>query len=289
MTFTVGHFTDPVAKTGCTVVVLPPETVASGEVRGGAPASREFALLDPNRTVQYVDAIVMSGGSAFGLATSDGVMQALLAAGRGYETSTGLVPIVVGMGIYDLAVGDGSVRPTAADGRTAFEAATRNYAMGAVGAGTGATMGNWRGADQSTPGGFASATVRSGDVEVTALITVNSLGEVNDGAITQSIIDGSIVWPDYQSSPFADPPLTNTTIGAIVTNAVCTKVECLSLAQAGHDGLARALVPAHTSLDGDALVAAAMGHVPASPAKVRMMAAAAVEAAIRSLEVPRGG
>lgn len=112
---TVGHWTDATALTGCTVVLFPEGTVASGEVRGGAPATREFALLDPTKMVQRLDAAVLTGGSAFGLATADGVMSLLAERGQGFETIGGVVPIVVAMGLFDLAVGDGSVRPTAAD------------------------------------------------------------------------------------------------------------------------------------------------------------------------------
>ena len=120
----VGHWTDPEARTGCTVALFPEGTVASGEVRGGAPASRDFALLDPSRMVERLDAVVLSGGSAFGLASGDGVMRFLEDRGTGFETTAGPVPIVVGLSLFDLAEGDGSVRPGAAEGRAAAEAAS---------------------------------------------------------------------------------------------------------------------------------------------------------------------
>src|SRR5690606_13189799 len=155
----VGHWTDAEARTGCTVVLLPEGTVASGEVRGGAPATREFALLDPTRMVTRLDAVVLSGGSAFGLAAADGVMAHLADAGIGFETVGGPVPIVVGMSLYDLAVGDPTVRPTARDGRAAVEAATGGAVeTGAVGAGTGATVAKWRGPDHRRPGALVAAT-----------------------------------------------------------------------------------------------------------------------------------
>src|SRR6056297_895159 len=141
----VGHWTDEAARTGCTVVLFPEGTVASGEVRGGAPATREFALLEPGRLVERLDAVVLSGGSAFGLASCDGVMDRLAADGIGFETRAGRVPIVVGMCLFDLGEGDGTVRPGPADGRAAVEAATDGaVALGRIGAATGATISKWR-------------------------------------------------------------------------------------------------------------------------------------------------
>src|SRR4051812_30494215 len=142
----VGHWTDDVALTGCTVVLLPEGTVASGEVRGGAPAEREMALLDPSRTVNRIDAVVLTGGSAFGLASADGVMRFCEERGIGFPTAGGPVPIVVALGLYDLAQGDGSVRPGADEGYAACEAATDGtIAFGRVGAGAGATIAKWQG------------------------------------------------------------------------------------------------------------------------------------------------
>ena len=149
------------------MVLLPPDTVASGEVRGGAPATREFALLDPVRTVARVDAVVLSGGSAFGLAAADGVMGVLEAAERGYRTSAGVVPIVVGLSLYDLAEGRSDVRPGPEHGRLAAESATADpYPLGSVGAGTGATVGKWAGPDGRTPGGLVTASIVAGPVTV---------------------------------------------------------------------------------------------------------------------------
>ena len=141
----VGHWTDEAARTGCTVALFPEGTVASGEIRGGAPASRDFALLEPERMVERVDAVVLSGGSAFGLASCAGVMTLLEERGVGFETAGGVVPIVVGLSLYDLAVGDGTVRPGPDQGRAAAERATQGAtALGAVGAATGATVSKWQ-------------------------------------------------------------------------------------------------------------------------------------------------
>ncbi|MGI9600258.1 MAG: P1 family peptidase [Acidimicrobiales bacterium] len=273
----VGHHTDAAARTGCTVVRFPEGTVASGEVRGGAPATREFALLDPQRRVDRLDAVVMSGGSAFGLAAADGVMDVLADEGVGFPTTAGPVPIVVGMSIYDLGVGDGSVRPTAADGRAAAIAAAGEFAVGPVGAGTGATVGNWVGPDQATPGGIGWASVRHGDVTVGALLAVNALG----GALRAE--DPLVRGVDAVGRWAEVAPGENTTVGVIVTDAAVTKSDCYLLAQGGHDGLARSLHPAHTRHDGDALVAASVGAHQADIDHLRVLAAAVVEAAVTSI------
>lgn len=279
----LGHWTDSEARTGCTVVILPPSTVASGEVRGGAPATREFALLDPNRLVEHVDAVVLSGGSAFGLATADGVMAHLEAAGRGFPTAGGPVPIVVGLSLYDLAVGDPSVRPGASEGRLAADGASEgSHSVGLVGAGTGATVGKWRGREHATPGGLGAATIVSGDLIVSALIAVNAVGVIDDGTSTAD--PGPRPTPaDPESGDAVPPVFGNTTIGLVVTNGRLDKRACHLAAQSGHDGMARALLPAHTAADGDALVVAATGDVEADVSHVRVLVQHAVTRAIRSL------
>lgn len=273
----VGHWTDADALTGCTVVLLPDGTVASGEVRGGAPATREFALLDPTRMVQRLDAVVLTGGSAFGLASAHGVMEWLAEQGQGFETVGGVVPIVVAMGLFDLAVGDGSVRPRADHGRLAAEQARGgSYAGGAVGAGTGATVAKWRGPDHRRPGGLVSRTVRGDDgVIVSTLVAVNAFGE--PGASPDEVVGGS-----------TGDAFQNTTIGVVVTNASIDKVGCHLAAQSAHDGLARAVAPSHTAADGDAFVVAATGTVAAEVAVVRNLVTAAVAGAIDSLPSGEG-
>ncbi len=266
----VGHWTEAEAKTGCTVVVLPEETVASGEIRGGAPATRDFALLDPIRSVQHIDAVVLSGGSAFGLAAAGGVMNGLEAQGRGFATRAGTVPIVVGMSLFDLAVGDPTVRPGPDEGAAALAAATDGpYEIGLVGAGTGATVNKWLG--EAEPGGLGTATIRSGPLVVSALFAVNAVGAIDDG--TSAVDIGPPVRPDpYDDEDGSDAGGTetpgpaasdreNTTIGLVVTNATVDKIGCHWLAQGAHDGLARSLLPAHTSGDGDGIVVAATGQI----------------------------
>ena len=268
----VGHWTNEKAGTGCTVVLLPAGTVASGEVRGGAPGTREWALLDPQRLVQRVDAAVLCGGSAFGLAACDGVVAWCEERGVGLPTVAGPVPIVVGCVLFDLAVGDGSVRPTAVDGYAAcVNAVAGAYETGRVGAGTGATVGKHAGPGAARPAGIGTATCRGdGGLVVSALVACNAWGDLREHA----------------ALPVDAAPFTNTTIGVIATNARLDKLRCLLVAQSGHDGLARALAPVHAVVDGDALVAAATGEVeveqPLGLEVVRALAAGAVEHATRA-------
>ncbi|HEY8544285.1 MAG TPA: P1 family peptidase [Acidimicrobiales bacterium] len=243
----VGHWTDPVARTGCTVVLFPEGTVASGEVRGGAPAARETALLDPTKAVSRLDAVVLTGGSAFGLASADGVMRFCEERGLGVPTPAGPVPIVVGLGLFDLPVGDPAVRPGPDQGYAACEAARSGAVpLGPVGAGTGATVGAPAPTGgERLAGGVASVTVRSGDLAVGVLVVVNAYGAVGVEDSVDVRAPGRL--------------LGNTTIGVVATNARLDKVGCHLLAQSAHDGLARAIFPAHTRFDGDAFVAAAVG------------------------------
>jgi len=275
----VGHWTNEAAQTGCTVVLLPEGTVASGEVRGGAPAAREFALLDPSRTVQRIDAVVLTGGSAYGLAAADGVMRFCEERGMGFPTAGGVVPIVVALGLYDLAVGDGSVRPGPDEGYAACVAAAGGaVALGAVGAGRGATIAKWQGREHARPGGLGGAVVRHGELVVAALIAVNAYGD---------ILEPGDDTPRVPQPPVetAEEAFANTTIGVILTNAALTKGQCLLVAQSGHDGMSRALSPAQSTADGDALITAATGVLPAEVEPVRSLAAVAVERAIRSASV----
>lgn len=298
----VGHVTHAEANTGCTVVLADLPMTASGEVRGSAPATREFALLDPVATVSEIDAVVLSGGSAFGLAAGQGAVEALESAGRGFPTPWGAVPIVVGMSLFDLPVGNPDVRPSAADGRLAAEEAlaSGSQALGRVGAGTGATVGKWRGMDSAVPAGLVGAVESSGDVVVACLVAVNAWGDVLGFA------DSDEPEPDLTTPPGGDPqdsplsaeagpegsgsngsqnaaPGTNTTIGVVATNAELNKVGCHHLARGAHDGLARAISPPHASVDGDAFAALSAGEIPASVDLVRWLTVKCVDSAIRSL------
>ncbi len=285
----VGHWTDEPGRTGCTVVLFPEGTIASGEIRGGAPATRDFALLEPGRLVERLDAVVLSGGSAFGLASSAGVVDYLEAEGVGFETAGGHVPIVVGMSLFDLGEGSASARPGPGAGLEAAKGASGEpCALGRVGAGTGATVSKWLGREHIKPGGLGGAVARSGDVIVAALMAVNASGDIDDGVTTTAIFDGTFEVPELEafvedtgpSSP--QGTLENTTIGVVATNAALTKTECHLVAQSCHDGFARALVPAHLSGDGDAVVVAATGAQHAQLTLLRTMATAVTERAIRT-------
>jgi L-aminopeptidase/D-esterase-like protein/pimeloyl-ACP methyl ester carboxylesterase len=270
-------WTDTGARTGCTVVLLPAGTTASGEVRGGAPGTREWALLDPRRTVDRVDAVVLSGGSAFGLAACEGVVRWCEERGLGWPTAAGPVPIVVGLVIYDLGVGDPKVRPGAEQGYAACVAARAGPEVegrGPIGAGTGATVAKWRGPGSARPGGIGSAVIRHGGVTVAALMVINALGEAAGppGGPPR-------IW-EPATAPASVAAGEATTIGVIVTDGRLDKSGCRLVAEAGHDGLARALDPVHTAADGDAIVAAATGQVDAPPHLVRGLAARVVADAV---------
>ena len=270
----VGHYTDLDAQTGCTVVVLPEPSVVAGEVRGAAPATREYALLGPGMTVEQAHAIVLSGGSAFGLATADGVMQALAEQGRGFTTATAVVPIVPTAALYDLGVGDGSVRPDAEAGQAALAAASSEpVPQGLVGAGTGATCGKWRG--EMIPGGIGSAAVAVGDATVAALVAVNALGDVF------SLEGESITGGPAVAGPRPEPPSeTNTTLAIIATDAELTRNQLGRLLVRAHDAYGACLRPAHTGSDGDICFGVATGT---APADVHNLAEGAFEAVGRAI------
>ena len=275
----VGHWTDLHARTGCTVVLLPEGTIASGEVRGGAPATREFALLEPSKLVHRIDAVLLTGGSAFGLDAAAGVMRFCEAEGHGYPTAGGVVPIVIAMGVFDLGVGDGSVRPGPDEGEAACrDARPGSFRTGSIGAGTGCTVDKWRGPENRRPGGLGLDTIVDGELVVTAIAVVNSFGIV----LQRGEEPPTPPWPiDEAEAAFRTTDHSNTVVGVVLTNAILTKADCLVVAQGGHDGIARTVHPPHTSVDGDAIVAAATGAVEARTDRVRALAVSAFSAAIR--------
>lgn len=285
----VGHAHDLEAGlTGCTVILCPPETVGGVDQRGGAPGTRETDVLRPLHLVQHVDAIFLAGGSAFGLAAGDGVMRYLEEQGRGYPTSGGRVPIVAGAIVFDLDMGSG--RPDAPMGYAACQAATGEAVQqGCVGAGTGATIGKLMGKDFAIKGGIGSASLDLGEgLMVAALFVVNAVGEVlaEDGSILGGIRqpEGKGFLPSLevlrQIAPH--PPSSNTVIGVVATNARLTKEEANLMAQMAHDGLARAVRPAHTLYDGDTIFGLATGTHTGNPAVIGAFAAEVTAQAIRS-------
>jgi L-aminopeptidase/D-esterase-like protein len=274
----VGHWTDEVAMTGCTVVLCPPETVGSGEVRGGAPGTRETDLLRPGMLVNWVDAVMLSGGSAFGLAAADGVMKWLAERDRGFDTGVARVPIVPSAVIFDLAVGDGSVRPGPDQGYAACDAASEVMLVGAVGAGAGATVAKVHGPTRAQRGGLGGASVEVEGIIVAALAVVNALGEIVDDE--GEVLLGTLPGEDGGESEIFPG---NTTLVVVATNAKLSKERANLLAIAGHEGIDAAIRPSHTMWDGDTVFALATGQVEGSQAVVEEMAIEAVARAIRNV------
>ncbi|HYF47284.1 MAG TPA: P1 family peptidase [Acidimicrobiales bacterium] len=276
----VGHWTAPDGTTGCTVVRLPEGTVASGELRGGAPATRDAVLLAPDKTVSRLDAVLLSGRSVFGMAAVDGVLEVLVEEGVGLDTPGGPVPIVVGLGLFDLTSGDPAVRPGPEGGAAATRSAADGpFEVGRVGVGAGATLGKWLGREHSQPGGLGTATVRGEGVTVAALVAVNAVGWIDDGTRAPVMPQRPVAVDEAVGST----EYGNTTIGVVVTDAELDKAGCHLVARAGHGGLSRAIVPVHTTVDGDGLVAAATGRVAAPVDLVGWMATLATERAIRAV------
>lgn len=289
----VGHATDLEAATGCTVVLCERGAVAGVEVRGFAPGTRETDLLHPLATVQQVHAVLLTGGSAFGLAAAEGVMRFLEERGVGFDAGVARVPIVPAAVVFDLAVGRADVRPTPEMGYAACQGATSGEVEeGTVGAGTGATVGKLYGMAGAMKGGVGSWAVRrSGGATVAALVVVNAVGDVlnPDGSIlagardpnTGQFIGASLL---LERGPAQAWPL-NTTIGVVATDAQLNKVECNRLARIAHHGLSRAIHPSHTSFDGDTFFALATGTAQAPydaiAAAVPDVVAEAVRRAVR--------
>jgi L-aminopeptidase/D-esterase-like protein len=270
----VGHFTLAERLTGCSVLLAPDGAVGAVDVRGAAPGTRETDLLDPANLVDKVHAVLLSGGSAFGLDAATGVVRWLEEQGIGFETGYGRVPIVPAAVLFDLPVvreGDNpTARPNAQAGYAACEAAsTAPPAAGNVGAGAGACVGKLFGLDRCMKGGIGNASVRVGPWVVGALVACNAVGDVIDPATGQILAgartaDGQNLLDTQRAflqGERGNRPLpgTNTTIGVVATNAALTKAQAKRLAMSAHDGLARSIRPAHTTLDGDTLFALATG------------------------------
>ena len=261
----VGHATDGVAATGCTVLLADDGAVAGVDVRGSAPGTRETDLLRPTALVERIHAICLAGGSAFGLAAADGVMRYLAERGIGYETGARPVPIVPAAILFDLFVGSATAAPGPDDGYAACVAAERGDEPleGRIGAGTGATVGKLAGPAAVSPGGVGSAALRLSDGStIGALVVTNAVGNVigRDGRILAGVRDGSGGFVDAATLLGAGagpvpPPGTNTTLAVVATDATLDRAGCRRLAEQANDALALAISPAHTLLDGDAVFA----------------------------------
>ena len=302
----VGHHTLTERLTGCTVILAEEGVVAGVDVRGGAPGTRETALLDPANMIERVHGIVLAGGSAFGLDTAGGVMRYLEERGIGFKTTTGPVPIVPAAILIDLQVGDNpKVRPSQDCGyRAAAAASAQSVAEGNVGAGAGATVGKLAGYGRAMKGGTGTAAIALPDgLVVSALVAVNAVGDVIDPA-TGRVIAG-VRSPDGRrladartllQQPDIEPSkrpgdLENTTLGVIATNARLTKAQATKVAQMAHAGLARAIVPVHTPADGDTIFTLATGRHDAVPDVLRigsLAAQAVAEAVVRAVRAASG-
>lgn len=289
----VGHFTETRRPTGCSVVITRDGAVAGVDVRGAAPGTRETDLLQPSNLVDKVHAITLSGGSAWGLDAASGVMRWLEENHIGLNTGYGLVPIVPAAVVFDLGVGDASIRPDAQAGYQACLAASRQPpAQGNVGAGTGALVGKLFGMPRAMKGGIGTASLCVEGITVAALIVCNAVGDVIDPTTGQVIAgartpDGKSLLGSRDAMVKGELPQnllagTNTTIGVVATDAVLTKPQAQRLAQVSHDGLARAINPVHTMLDGDTLFALATGHSGKS-ASMLLLATLAAEVTARAV------
>ena len=268
----VGQVTLAERPTGCTVVMADGGATGAVDVRGGAPGTRETDLLAPDNTVTQVNAIVLSGGSAFGLDTATGVMRFLSENKIGYATSGGPVPIVPAAILYDLTIGGRpEIRPDASCGYAAAQRAGPTVEEGSVGAGAGATIGKMMGSGRAMKGGIGTASVTTTDgLVVGAIIAVNAVGSVIDPRTGRAIAGVRTADGRGLEDPFAlvlravvsaASERENTTIGVVATNARLTKAQALKVVEMAHDGLARAIVPAHTPSDGDTLFALATGRL----------------------------
>ncbi len=291
----VGHVTDSDGATGCTVIICPPHTVGAVDVRGGAPGTRETDLLQPHNRVEEVTAVMLSGGSAFGLGTADGAMRWLDERQIGYKSGAGyIVPIVPAAILFDLTIGKQGIRPTAEMGYLACENANSDpVPQGSVGAGTGASVGKMSGTDRASKGGIGSASIElDNGLVVAALMAVNAVGDVIDehGQILAGIRaengTGFVPSLDIMTAMFNTQSKAdareNTVIGVVATNAKLSKPHTHKVAQMAHDGIARAVNPSHTMFDGDTIFALSTGEIPSHPTLIGAYAAEVVATAIRN-------
>jgi L-aminopeptidase/D-esterase-like protein len=287
--FRVGHWSDRDGWTGCTVVLAPAGAVGACEVLGGGPGTRESDLLSPAASPRGADAVLLTGGSAFGLAAADGVVRFLAERGVGFRTRVGVVPLVAGAVVFDLGLGDAEARPDAAAGYTACErASTAVPERGSVGAGMGCTVGKLLGAEHWTKGGLGyAATGLDGGAAVAALAVVNAFGDVlaEDGSILAGVRrQGSyrrtvelLAAGETRTAPWNE----STTLVCVLTDAAVTKTEAWLIARAASSGVARAVDPSATAVDGDVVYCLAAGATDADQLALSALAAEVTAAAIR--------
>lgn len=298
----VGHFTDARRPTGCTVILTEEGAVGGVDVRGSAPGTRETDLLNPTNLVDKVHAVLLSGGSAFGLEAATGVVRYLEERKIGFNVGVAHVPIVPAAILFDLGVGDAKIRPDAAAGYKACEAAsTARPAEGNVGAGAGATVGKLYGGKRAMKAGIGTASIKMAGITVGAIVAVNAVGDIVDPATGRPIAgarteDGKSLLNTREAILRGVLPAsllagTATTIGAVATDAVLTKAQAQKIAQMAHDGLARTINPIHTMFDGDTLFALGTGKSgkTGNPNLIGILAAEAMAiAVVRAARAARG-
>lgn len=285
----VGHYSDPVGCTGCTVVLAPGGVTASVDIRGGAPGSLDTDLLSPLAAVSEVHGILLTGGSAPGLAAAAGVSRYLREQGRGYQTAYARIPLVSGAVIYDLGLGSPDACPGPQDAYQAALDASDVVEEGSLGAGTGATVGKLLGREGLMKGGVALAKIEVGEgVNVTALCVVNALGDVMDErgeVLAGARQGGSFVHARQRLLEMRSVPsfgrVENTTLCVVMTDACLDKAQCAIVARLSHDGMARAINPVHTPFDGDCVFVLATGRLCSNVFQVGAAAAEAVATGIR--------
>lgn len=298
----VGHASDYEGITGCTVIRCDGGAVAGVDARGSATGTIEFGLLDPSHLTERIHAVVLAGGSAFGLEASSGVRRFLEQKGIGYDMGIARVPLVPGAILFDLGIGKASARPTREMGEAAAGSATDGaVAEGSVGAGTGATIGKLFGMDQAMKGGLGSFTVPLegplAGVLVSALVAVNAFGDVRD-VRTGELIAGVRESPSnrkladtarlLRQGSRAQLQRQNTTLAVVATNARLSKVGAAKMAQLGNAGLARVISPAHTTYDGDVTIGLSLGDAVADVNSLGVAAAAALaEATLRAVRLAK--
>ncbi len=286
--FKIGHYTDSTAGTGCTVIVPPKENIASVAVQGASPGTREIALLSPEKKISHIHALVLTGGSAFGLGCAQGVMEGLVQKGIGYYTDYGLVPIVPAAVIFDKNVGDPDAYPNAEAGRQALEKTVfDNRAQGNIGAGTGASVGKWLGMNFAMKSGIGIASNEYGPLKMTVLTVVNAAADIlnTDGHLLAGAVDkqGNFLAPEASWKRWEKAQIgmaENTVLSVVMTNAILTKQQAHYLAQRAHFGIARRVEPSHTSYDGDVTFVVSSQKVEAALDLVATMLVPTVEQSI---------
>ena len=292
----IGQAENKEAGTGCTVLICRDGMRAGLDVRGGGPASRESQLLNPLTSAQFLHAVVLSGGSAYGLGAANGVMSYLEEQGIGYDTGVALVPLVAQSDIFDLSVGDARIRPDADMGYEAAKSAFEgpDYQDGNYGAGCGASVGKIAGMDYAMKTGIGSYAVQVGDLKIGAITVLNALGDIYDWKTGEQVAGfltedktGLRSTMEYMSASTESKEnkfTGNTTLAVVVTNADFSKSQLCKIAGMAHNGLARSINPVHTSADGDSIYAVSVGNVDADQDLVGSLAAEVVsEAVLRSV------